>query len=101
MEQPSLSNEWPGPWELMADGHFDSIGKMLGIGYTLYLCKTFKEHQLEFCCTLDIEESKYHNLVLVDQSKYVLNLDLDVQLNIEQLPGQLTKRINIEQQVGE
>lgn len=77
---------WPDPWNLLADGIFCSTAKSLGIVYTLYLINRPEINDIQLAQTQEGD-----NLVLVNQGKYILNY----------APGQLlnnhTSKIQITQ----
>lgn len=61
-------DNWPDPWDLLADGIFSSTSKSLGIVYTLHLINRPEINDLQFAQTKEGD-----NLVLVNQGKYILN----------------------------
>lgn len=61
-------DNWPDPWDLLADGIFSLTSKSLGIVYTLHLINRPDINDLQFAQTSD-----GGNLVLVNQGKYILN----------------------------
>ena len=61
-------DNWPDPWDLLADGIFSLTSKSLGIVYTLHLINRPEINDLQFAQTSDGD-----NLVLVNQGKYILN----------------------------
>lgn len=74
-----LPEDWPGPWELIYENYYDDIARALGMLYTIALSDHGNNHTLELICFRD--RSKEHNLVSIDDDKYVLNMDLDVGVN--------------------
>jgi len=73
----TLSEQWPMSWQLIIDNVYDDIGKGLGMLYTIYYTKHICE--LEFVC--GTHDSNDYNIVLIDNGKYTLNWNLEVQLN--------------------
>ena len=73
----TLSEQWPMSWQLIIDNLYDDIGKGLGMLYTIYYTKHICE--LEFVC--GTHNSNDYNIVLIDNGKYTLNWNLEVQLN--------------------
>ena len=73
----TLSEQWPMSWQLIIDNVYDDIGKGLGMLYTIYYTKHICE--LEFVC--GTHNSNDYNIVLIDNGKYTLNWNLEVQLN--------------------
>jgi len=62
------TQNWPDPWDLLADGVFCSLAKSLGIVYTLKLIDRPDIDNLTLVQTTDGD-----NLVLVNQGLYILN----------------------------
>ena len=75
--------EWPGPWELVYENYYCDLAKALGVVYTLYL----SEHRpaLEIKVYRDPASKEEHNLVFVDEGKYVLNYVHDEVVNKTQI----------------
>jgi hypothetical protein len=71
--------EWPDPWQLLAQDRCCDLARGLGMLYTV--CMT--EHPA--VADVALAQTDHDNLVLVDQGKYILNW----------LPGQL---LNIQSQ---
>ena len=73
-------NIWPDPWQLLSDDIYCEVARGLGILYTISL---LERHDLQ-SARLVLTESG-HNLVLVEQSKYILNWESDsiVNTNLE------------------
>ena len=67
---------WPDPWQLLNDNTYCDVAKGLGILYTI----TMLERQDISTATL-VQTDSGHNLVLVDNEKYILNWDRDTVLN--------------------
>lgn len=68
---------WPDPWQLLSDDIYCEIARGLGILYTISLLD--REDLAD--ARLGLTESG-HNLVLVDQTKYILNWERDTVVNI-------------------
>lgn len=64
-------DNWPGPWELIADNNYCSIARGLGMIYTLLL---LGNTNIDFCLGKD-DNSNEVVLVIVntDHAKYVMN----------------------------
>lgn len=71
---------WPDPWQLLSDNIYCEVARGLGILYTI----TLLERKDLTSVDLVLTESG-HNLVLVDQTKYILNWEPDnvVNTNLE------------------
>jgi hypothetical protein len=67
---------WPNPWQLLSDNIYCEVARGLGILYTI----TLLERADLASARLVLTESG-HNLVLVGQTKYILNWDLDSVVN--------------------
>jgi hypothetical protein len=61
--------DWPDPWDLLADNHFCSVAKALGIVYTLHMISRPDITTLQMAVNRDSAD----NLVLVNEGKYILN----------------------------
>lgn len=73
-DQPS----WPDPWQLLSDNIFCEVARGLGILYTITLLDRADMTSAELVLTADSR-----NLVLMDNSKYILNWDRSIVLNTE------------------
>jgi len=62
-------DRWPDPWELLADNHFCSVAKSLGIIYTIHMIDRPDITAVQMAVNRDSAD----NLVLVNQGKYILN----------------------------
>ena len=62
-------DQWPDPWELLADNHFCSVAKSLGIIYTIHMIARPDITTLQMAVNRDSAD----NLVLVNEGKYILN----------------------------
>lgn len=62
-------DDWPDPWDLLADNHFCSVAKALGIIYTIHMIGRSDITTLQMAINRDSAD----NLVLVEQGKYILN----------------------------
>mgnify|MGYP003645654550 CR=1 FL=1 len=78
VDQPS---DWPDPWQLVVDNHYDDIAKALGMLYTITL--SHKDTNGEIRCYRDHNRSHDFNLAWIADGKYVLNYDLGVRVNTE------------------
>lgn len=67
---------WPDPWELLSDNIYCDVARGLGILYTISLLDHADLTDAELILT-----QQGHNLVLVDQRKYILNWDRDTIVN--------------------
>ena len=67
---------WPDPWQLLSDNTYCYVARGLGILYTISLLDRADTAD----AALVLTESG-HNLVLVGQTKYILNWDSDTVVN--------------------
>ena len=83
--------DWPDPWQLLDDNLYCSLARGLGILYTIALAdrKDIKDAVL-----IEIEGD---NLVLVNQSKYILNWEPDTIVNINLGPKNPRHCVSLEQ----
>ena len=82
-------DNWPDPWDLLADGIFSSTSKSLGIVYTLHLINRPEINDLQFAQTKEGD-----NLVLVNQGKYILNWAPGEMLNTRTSQIKITQMMN-------
>jgi hypothetical protein len=70
--------QWPDPWDLLADNYFCSLAKALGIVYTIHMLS-----RPDITCTeLAANTDSADNLVLVNKGKYIMNWSPGQMLNI-------------------
>lgn len=81
---------WPDPWDLLADNHFCSLAKALGIIYTIHMINRPDIESLSF----GESPSSSDNLVLIDQGKYILNWAPGELLNITSQQISITKTLD-------
>lgn len=84
--------DWPNPWQLLEENIFCPLARALGMLYTVAM--------LDRSDLVDVElvELENHNLVLIDNKKYILNWDPEQIVNIELLDAPSTRRL-IPQQI--
>ena len=73
------SASWPDPWQLLSDDVYCEVARGLGILYTITL---LERKDLQPTCLVLTEHG--HNLVLVGNSKYILNWEADTIVNTSQ-----------------
>jgi hypothetical protein len=81
-------HNWPDPWQLLEDNLFCEVARGLGILYTITLLNRPDIADAELVLTKDDR-----NLVLVGQSKYILNWNEEVVVNSSQ-PVEIIKRVH-------
>lgn len=84
-------DEWPDPWQLLADNNYCYYARALGMIYTLYLSDT---KNLELVLAKD-DNSNEVVLVLVEDAKYILNYWPDTVLNNNIKDFSIIKTFNI------
>jgi hypothetical protein len=67
---------WPDPWQLLSDDIYCEVARGLGILYTITLLERADMASAELVLT-----ESGHNLVLVKQTKYILNWEPDTVVN--------------------
>ena len=67
---------WPDPWQLLSDDIYCEVARGLGILYTITLLD-----RPDMAATSLVLTKSGHNLVLVDQTKYILNWTPDTVVN--------------------
>ena len=67
---------WPDPWQLLSDNVYCEVARGLGILYTI----TLLDREDLTSASLVLTQTG-HNLVLVDQTKYILNWEADTVVN--------------------
>jgi len=70
---------WPDPWQLLSDNVYCEVARGLGILYTVSLLD-----RADLASASLVLTSTGHNLVLVDQTKYILNWDPNTIVNTSQ-----------------
>jgi hypothetical protein len=82
--------QWPDPWDLLADNYFCSLAKALGIVYTIHMLS-----RPDITCTeLAANTDSADNLVLVNKGKYILNWEAGRLLNITSPEINITRSID-------
>ena len=82
---------WPDPWQLLDDNLFCSLARGLGILYTITLLERTD------CNDVVLIDTGSDNLVLVDQSKYILNWDKEQIVNINLTPYKIKHSVSLTQ----
>lgn len=68
---PDNSDQWPNPWQLIADNYYCDLGVCLGMFYTLALLESPNIENLEI--NIYRNTNGWVNLSSIDHGKYVLN----------------------------
>jgi len=80
--------DWPDPWQLLANKHHCDLARGLGMLYTV--CMT--EHPE--IADLALAQTDHDNLVLVNQGKYILNWAPGQLLNIQSQAVQVRRQLD-------
>jgi len=79
--EPAEVESWPDPWTLVQDNYWCPLAKALGMLYTLHLSGHGPGLDLSIRVYADTENKVRHNLVWIDEGKYVLNSEDAMVLN--------------------
>ena len=71
---PQNPTEWPDPWTLIVNGHFDELAIVVGMLYTIKLTQRFMNSQLEIHTSTSPEEKDPIYMLIID-NKYVINYE--------------------------
>lgn len=71
------SESWPDPWTILAENTYCNFTRALGMCHTLLFCEV---ENIELITATD-EQCEEHNLVIVDDAKYILNYHPDTVLS--------------------
>lgn len=85
-------DNWPNPWELIAENTYCPLARGLGMIYTLLLLGI---NDIDFCLATD-DNSEDVSIVLVDNAKYVMNYWPEMVLNIKSTDFEIIKRLDID-----
>ena len=81
---------WPDPWDLLADNHFCSLAKAIGIVYTIHMIN----RPDITCMELAVNTDSADNLVLINKGKYILNWEAGQLLNITSPVVNIKRSVN-------
>ena len=87
---PHDIDNWPNPWELIAENSYCPIARGLGMVYTLF---SLGVTDVDFCLALD-DNSEDVAIVLVDNAKYIMNYWPEMVLNIKSTDFEITQRLD-------
>lgn len=82
---------WPDPWQLLDDNQFCDLARALGILYTISLLDRSDIQDA------DLVDYCNHNLVLVQDEKYILNWERDQIVNINLPDTKPSRRLSQQQ----
>lgn len=69
-------NQWPDPWQLLADNVYCEVARALGIVYTIVML-----NRADMRDSIMVLTSDGYNLVLVNKKKYTLNWGHEILVN--------------------
>ena len=85
-----LVDDWPDPWDLIAENTYCSLAKCLGMCYTI---RMLARQDIDNVCILEIDNNDY--IVQVNKGLYCLNWNVDKVVNMKQLENiEITRNID-------
>ena len=85
-----LVDDWPDPWDLIAENTYCSLAKCLGMCYTI---RMLGRQDVDDVCILEIDNNDY--IVQVNKGLYCLNWNIDKVVNMKQLENiEITRNID-------
>lgn len=82
---------WPDPWQLLSDNIYCDVARGLGIVYTISMLERHEFADSELILT-----KENHNLVQIQQGKYILNWERSLKVNNNQ-QHQIQKKFTLDQ----
>jgi hypothetical protein len=92
------SDEWPNPWELIAENYYCDVAKCLGIVYTIVLSDHGAELDPEIRVYYDPMSRLTYHLVFFDRGKYVINFSDGEIVNIESISNKFQLKYHYQKQ---
>lgn len=89
---PNSPSEWPDPWHLVLDNHYDDLAIALGMLYTIKLTQRFMKTKCEIHTSIIPKEKSPRYFLVVDGSK-VLNLEYKNVVDFNKLDGVQTNMV--------
>jgi hypothetical protein len=83
---PYDPNNWPTPWEIIAENKYDDFTKALMMGWTLKFSLAFRGSDIEIKTMVDHDRARQYNIVLVDNDR-AINLCDDRPIEVREIPG--------------
>ena len=85
-----LIDDWPDPWDLIAENTYCSLAKCLGMCYTI---RMLDRQDVDDVCILEIDNNDY--IVRLNKGLYCLNWNIDKVVNMKQLENiEITRNID-------
>lgn len=81
---PKNTSQWPDPWHLILDNHYDDLAITLGMLYTIKLTQRFMDSDFEIHTSMSGTKSSQKFFLVVDK-KHVLNYEYASAVDITQL----------------
>ena len=82
---PYHQRNWPTPWEIIIDNHYDDFTKALMIGWSIKLTERFKDSRVEIRTAVDKVKNAVYNIVYVDE-EVAINYSDSGPVNAENVP---------------
>lgn len=89
---PNSPDQWPDPWHLVLDNHYDDLAIALGMLYTIKLTQRFMKTKCEIHTSILPKEKSPRYILVVDNSK-VLNLEYKNVVDFDRLAGVQTNMV--------
>lgn len=83
---PYYSRQWPTPWEIVYDNHYDDFTLSLMIGWTLLLTEKFKTAKIEIKTLVDDTAKRLYNVVCVND-QWALNFVDGEPVSLDKVPS--------------
>jgi hypothetical protein len=85
-----LVDDWPDPWDLIAENTYCSLAKCLGMCYTI---RMLGRQDVDDVCILEIDNNDY--IFQINNGLYCLNWNIDKVVNMKQLENiEITRNID-------
>jgi hypothetical protein len=85
-----LINDWPDPWDLIAENTYCDLAKCLGMCYTICM---LERQDINLVCITEIDNNDY--IVQVNNGIYTLNWNVDKIVNMKTLDNiKITRNID-------
>ena len=84
-----LVDDWPDPWDLIAENTYCSLAKCLGMCYTICM---LERQDLDNVCILEVDNNDY--IVQVNNGLYCLNWNVNKIVNMKLEEIEVTRNID-------
>jgi hypothetical protein len=82
---PYHQRNWPSPWEIIVENHYDDFTKALMIGWTIKLSDRYKDSRVEVRTLVDKTRNAVYNIVYVDE-EIAINYSDSGPVNADSVP---------------